>query len=135
MFGAFFVWLLSFFMEIALVCLIVYQLISLADLEFDYINPYDSAKRINSVVLPEFATQAFLSFFFLFTGHWFMFLLSVPYVCYNVRIYTQKQHFVDITEIFNMLNWEKKIRIVKLAYVIILFCLTLFWMIYSALED
>ncbi|XP_042510301.1 protein cornichon homolog 4-like [Macadamia integrifolia] len=135
MFGGFFSWLLFFFLLIALVCLIVYQLICLADLEFDYINPYDSARRINSVVLPEFVTQGVLSILFLITGHWVMFLLCVPYLYYNFRSYTQKQHFVDITEIFNMLNWEKKLRLFKLAYVIILLCLTLFWMIYSVLED
>ncbi|KAL4555068.1 hypothetical protein LXL04_037679 [Taraxacum kok-saghyz] len=40
-------WLLFFFIHIALLVVVVYQLICLADLEFDYINPYDSASRIN----------------------------------------------------------------------------------------
>ncbi|XP_043700055.1 protein cornichon homolog 4-like [Telopea speciosissima] len=128
-------WLLSFFLEIALVGIIVYQLMCLADLEFDYINPYDSTRRINSVVFPEFFTQGILSFLFLVTGHWFMFLLCVPYLYYNVRMYMQRQHLVDITEIFNMLNWEKKQRLVKLAYLVIFLFLTIFWLIYSVLED
>ncbi|XP_042500672.1 protein cornichon homolog 4-like [Macadamia integrifolia] len=133
--GVIFSWLLSFFLEIAIVCLIVYQLMCLADLEFDYINPYDSTRRINSVIFPEFVIQGVLSFLFLVTGHWFMFLLCVPYLCYNVRMYMRRQHLADITEIFNMLNWEKKQRLVKLAYLVIFLFLTIFWLIYSVLED
>ncbi|KAH6837757.1 Cornichon family protein [Perilla frutescens var. hirtella] len=105
------------------------------DLEFDYINPYDSASRINKVVLPEFITQGVLCFLFLVTGHWFMSLLCVPYLYYNVRLYLQKQHLVDVTEIFNLLNWEKKQRLFKLGYIILLLFMCLFWMIYNALED
>ncbi|CAI9784485.1 unnamed protein product [Fraxinus pennsylvanica] len=128
-------WLLFFFTLIALVVILVYQLMCLADLEFDYINPYDSASRINRVVLPEFITQGVLCSLFLVTGHWIMSLLSVPYLYYNVRLYMRRQHLVDVTEIFNLLNWEKKQRLFKLGYVILLLFMSLFWMIYNALED
>ncbi|KAL1559764.1 protein cornichon 4-like [Salvia divinorum] len=128
-------WLLFFFILIALLVMIVFQLMCLADLEFDYINPYDSASRINKVVLPEFITQGVLCFLFLVTGHWFMSLLCVPYLYYNVRLYLQRQHLVDVTEIFNLLNWEKKERLFKLGYIILLLFMCLFWMIYNALED
>jgi len=47
----------------------------LADLEFDYINPYDSASRINKMVLPEYITVGVLCGFYLVTGHWVMALL------------------------------------------------------------
>ncbi|XP_044476308.1 protein cornichon homolog 4-like [Mangifera indica] len=130
-----FVWLVSFFFVIALLILIVYQLMCLADLEFDYINPYDSSSRINQVILPEFITQGVLSVFFLITGHWIMTLFCAPYLYYNVRLYTQRQHLVDVTEIFNLLHWEKKQRLFKLAYLIVLLVLNIFWMIWCALED
>ncbi|KAI3918214.1 hypothetical protein MKX01_041534 [Papaver californicum] len=128
-------WLLSFFLLIALLALLVYQLMCLADLEFDYINPYDSAARINSVVIPEFIAQGVLAILFLLSGHWVMFLLSTPCLYYNVRLYMRKQHLVDVTEIFNLLNWEKKQRLVKLVYLVLVLFLTLFWLIYSVLED
>ncbi|XP_026411449.1 protein cornichon homolog 4-like [Papaver somniferum] len=128
-------WLLSFFLLIALLALLVYQLMCLADLEFDYINPYDSAARINSVVLPEFIAQGVLAILFLLSGHWVMFLLNIPCLYYNVRLYIGKQHLVDVTEIFNLLNWEKKQRLVKLVYLVLVLFLTLFWLIYSVLED
>ncbi|KAK3041029.1 hypothetical protein RJ639_026826 [Escallonia herrerae] len=133
--GDLFAWLLFFLILIALLVVIVYQLMCLADLEFDYINPYDSASRINKVVLPEFITQGVLCFLYLITGHWVMSLLGVPYLYYNVRLYMRRQHLLDVTEIFNQLNWEKKQRLFKLGYLIFLLFISLFWMIYSALED
>ncbi|KAL5541040.1 hypothetical protein UlMin_002407 [Ulmus minor] len=133
--GGLLVWLVSFFFLIALLIIIVFQLMCLADLEFDYINPYDSSKRINRVILPEFITQGVLCAFFLLTGHWFMSLLCGPYLYYNVRQYTRKQHLVDVTEIFNMLDKEKKRRLFKLFYLVFLLFLCIFWMILTALED
>lgn len=128
-------WLLFFFILIALLVMVVFQLMCLSDLEFDYINPYDSASRINGIVLPEFITQGVLCLLYLITGHWVMALLCVPYMYYNYRLYTRRQHLVDVTEIFNQLNWEKKQRLFKLGYIILLLFISLFWLIYSALED
>ncbi|KAK1384856.1 Cornichon [Heracleum sosnowskyi] len=128
-------WLLFFFILIGLLILVVYQLMCLADLEFDYINPYDSASRINQVILPEFITEGVLCFLYLVTGHWMMSLFCIPYLYYNVRLYMRRQHLIDVTEIFNQLDWEKKKRLFKLGYLVCLLFLSLFWLIYSALED
>ncbi|KAK8520871.1 hypothetical protein V6N12_004797 [Hibiscus sabdariffa] len=133
--GDLFIWLISFFVLISLLVLIVYQLMCLADLEFDYINPYDSSSRINKVVLPEFILQGLLCVFYLLTGHWVMSLLCAPYLYYNVRLYTQKKHLADVTEIFNTLPWEKKQRLFKLGYVVVLLFFSIFWMIWSTLDD
>lgn len=62
------------------------QLTCLADLESDYINPYDSASRINKVVLPEFIVQGVLCLLYLGTGHWIMALLCGPYLYHNVQL-------------------------------------------------
>ncbi|XP_058221817.1 protein cornichon homolog 4-like [Rhododendron vialii] len=133
--GSLFAWLLFFFFLIALLAMVVYQLMCLADLEFDYINPYDSASRINQMIMPEFITQGVLCLLYLITGHWFMSLLSVPYLYYNVTLYMRRKHLVDVTEIFNLLHWEKKQRLFKLGYLIFLLFISLFWMIWSALEE
>ncbi|KAL3619387.1 hypothetical protein CASFOL_036957 [Castilleja foliolosa] len=128
-------WLLFFIILISLIAVLVFQLMCLADLEFDYINPYDTASRINMVVLPEFIIQGFLCFLFMMTGHWIMALVSIPYLYYNVRLYVRGEHRVDVTEIFNLLSWEKKQRLFKLGYMVLLLFMSLFWMIYSALEE
>ncbi|MBA0881362.1 hypothetical protein Goshw_028295 [Gossypium schwendimanii] len=56
------------------------------------------------------------------------------YVCFGVVFpnfdvisYTRKQHLVDVTEIFNLLHWEKKKRLFKLAYVVVLLFFAVFW--------
>ncbi|KAG2681392.1 hypothetical protein I3760_11G142400 [Carya illinoinensis] len=133
--GDLFSWLFSFFFLIALLVLVVYQLMCLADLEFDYINPYDSSSRINRVILPEFISQGVLCLFYLATGHWCMSLFCVPYLYYNVRLYLRRQHLVDVTEIFNLLHREKKLRLFKLFHLIFLLFLSIFWMILTALDE
>ncbi|KQK19958.1 protein cornichon homolog 4 [Brachypodium distachyon] len=130
-----FVWLTAFFLVVALIVLVIFQLMCLADLEFDYINPFDSSSRINKVVMPEFVLQALLSALFLLSGHWAMFLLSAPMVYYNYTLYQRRQHLVDVTEIFNHLSREKKRRLFKIVGLIVLLFLSLFWMIWSVLLE
>ncbi|KAL6128896.1 hypothetical protein ACLB2K_072249 [Fragaria x ananassa] len=98
-------WLLSFFFILTLLCILGYQLVCLVDLEFDYINPYDSSSRINNTVLPEFIVQGVL--------------------------YMKGRHLVDVTEIYNQLSWEKKQRFFKIGYLLVLFILSLFWLLWS----
>ncbi|XP_059297109.1 probable protein cornichon homolog 2 [Lycium ferocissimum] len=107
-------------------CNCLLQLMCLADLEYDYVNPYDSAFRINRVVVPEFALQGALWFLHLVTGHWLMFLICLPYLYYNIKLY-RSLHLVDVIEIFNQLPWEKKIRLYKLGYLVILLAYSIFW--------
>ncbi|XP_031269719.1 protein cornichon homolog 4-like isoform X2 [Pistacia vera] len=132
--GDLFGWLLVFTLLISLLAILSYQLMCLTDLEVDYINPYDSAAQINMLVLPEFATQGILCIIYLITGHWFMFLLSLPYLHYNVGLYRRRQHLVDVTEIYSQLNGEKKQRLFKLCYLIILLVLCIFWLLWTVGE-
>ncbi|KAL9328640.1 hypothetical protein ACSQ67_003643 [Phaseolus vulgaris] len=129
-----FSWLISFFLLIILLILVTYQLMCLADLEFDYINPYDLSARINKVVLPEFVTQAVQCFFYLVTRHWIMALLCAPYLLHNIRMYRQRRHLIDVTEIFTLLPWEKKQRLAKFFYLVFTLFLSVFWMIYTSLD-
>ncbi|XP_052211263.1 protein cornichon homolog 4-like [Diospyros lotus] len=129
-----FAWLLSFFFVIGVLGIILFQLMCLVDLESDYVNPYDSASRINKAVMPEFITHGSLCLLHLITGHWFMFLICLPYSYYNFRLYSRKRHLVDVTEIFNQLPWEKKLRIFKLVYLVIVLCVSIFWMIWTIVE-
>ncbi|TKY65607.1 cornichon-like 4 [Spatholobus suberectus] len=114
-------WILTFVLILTLLCILGYQLILLVDLEFDYINPYDSTSRINLVVLPEFIMQGFFCFTNLIAGHWFIFFISLPCLYYNVRLYIKGEHLADVTEIYNKLNWEKKKRLFKVAYLVMVF--------------
>ncbi|KAL2348117.1 hypothetical protein Fmac_002117 [Flemingia macrophylla] len=130
-----FAWLISFFLLIVLLVLVTFQLMCLADLEFDYINPYDSSTRINRVVMPEFITQAVLFCFYLASRHWIMALFCIPCLLFNIRLYRRRMHLIDVTEIFNMLSWEKKHRLIKLFYLVFTLFLSVFWMIYTSLDQ
>lgn len=45
------------------------QLICLSDLEYDYINLYDSSSRINAMIIPEFVVQGALCKLLILTWH------------------------------------------------------------------
>ncbi|XP_077210023.1 cornichon family protein [Tasmannia lanceolata] len=125
-------WLFSFFVVIALLAIAVYQLICLTDLESDYINPYDSSARINAVVMPEIVIQGALSILFLLTWHWFMFLITAPLTYYHIRLYMKRKHLIDVTEIFSLLNGEKKLRLIKLVFYLILFFTVIYRLVAAA---
>ncbi|KAK1306677.1 hypothetical protein QJS10_CPA10g00156 [Acorus calamus] len=126
-------WLVAFVSVISLIALCVYQLICLSDLEFDYINPYDSSARINAVVFPEFAMQAALCAVFLLTWHWFPFLLMAPITYYHWRLICAAEAYLHVTEIFSVLNGEKKYRMIKIAFYISLFFIVIYRYVSSLL--
>ncbi|CAN0921433.1 Protein cornichon homolog 4 [Linum grandiflorum] len=130
-------WVFIFFFLVALICIISFELMSLSDLEFDYVNPYDSARRINLVVLPEYITHAALSLSFLLTGHWVLCLLSLPCLYFDLTLYLQRKHLVDVTEIYNYnrLHREKNRRLIKMAYILIMLVLSLFCLLWTVLDE
>ncbi|CAO2822174.1 unnamed protein product [Amaranthus hypochondriacus] len=79
-------WLIALISNIGLLVILIYQIICLSDLEADYLNPYESSTNINSMVLPEFGLQAAFCALFLFTGHWFMFLITLPVTIFHARL-------------------------------------------------
>lgn len=125
-------WVVCFLIILALVASTFYQIVILTDLEADYINIYDTASRINRIIVPEFAVQGVLCAFFLVTWHWLMFLITVPLTCYNVMLFWKRQHLFDVTEAFRFLNAEKKLRFVKLGFYLVVFAIITFRLVLSA---
>ncbi|KAL9683397.1 hypothetical protein QQ045_015219 [Rhodiola kirilowii] len=126
-----FLWLLSFFALLFVMSILGYQMLCLTDLELDNINAYESAGRINKTVKLEIIAQAVSCFLFLVSGRWAMFLLSVPCLYYNFRLYKMRKHFVDVTELYNQLEHERNRRLVKFGYLCILVAVSLFWVIWN----
>ncbi|XP_031396280.1 protein cornichon homolog 1 isoform X1 [Punica granatum] len=112
-----------------------YQVLILSDLEADYVNMYEAASQINRWILPEFVLQGVLTLLLLVTGHWIMFLISVPLTCYHVMLYIKKRHLIDVTEIFRVIGAEKKYRLVKLGLLSILFLCVIFRLVFSIFES
>ncbi|OIW11434.1 hypothetical protein TanjilG_26800 [Lupinus angustifolius] len=55
-----------------------------------------------------------------------MFLITLPLTCYHINLYVKRQHLVDVTEVFSVLNAEKKFRLAKLAFYLVLLIITIF---------
>ncbi|KAJ9548220.1 hypothetical protein OSB04_020763 [Centaurea solstitialis] len=98
-------------------------------------NPYDSSSRINAVVIPEMLLHGVCCALFLFTGHWFMFLLTLPITIYSTMLYSKKRHLIDVTEVFRFIDGEKKYRIAKLAFYLILFVLVIIRMVIAIVNN
>ncbi len=58
----------------------------LSDLEFDYINPFDTAKRINKVIELEFMIHTGMTVLLLLCRVWLIFLINVPLVYLHARL-------------------------------------------------
>ncbi|XAR68557.1 hypothetical protein NMG60_11003726 [Bertholletia excelsa] len=118
-------WVVFFLMNMCLIAFNLYQIVCLTDLEADYLNPYESSSKINTVVVPEFVLHGVFCALFLLTGHWFMFLLTLPVACYNAMLFVKGRHLIDVTEVFRHLNAEKKYRIIKLVFYMLLLILVI----------
>ncbi|GAB2212413.1 hypothetical protein Droror1_Dr00020375 [Drosera rotundifolia] len=49
-------------------------------------NSYESAEKINAIVVPEFIVQGLVCVVFSICGRWIMFLLSLPLACYHLSL-------------------------------------------------
>lgn len=127
-------WFLMSAINMALIASSFYQLLCLLDLESDDINPFEASSRINFWVEPEFLLQGLFCILLLVTGHWIMFLLAVPLVCYHVNLYMKRKHLIDVTEVFRNLNVEKKFRLAKLGFYVIFFVLVIFKLAMAGFE-
>ncbi|KAL1554615.1 protein cornichon 1-like [Salvia divinorum] len=120
-----FLWLIFSCMNLTLLGLNFYEFLGFSDLEADYLNPYELSSRINYVIVPEYLLHGALCILFLMTGHWIMFLLSLPTAYYNLKQYLSNKHLVDVTEVFKVVSTEKKARLIKLGFYVIFFGLVI----------
>ncbi|GAB2233238.1 hypothetical protein Droror1_Dr00002457 [Drosera rotundifolia] len=131
-------WLIIFVSHFLLLAVLVYQIICLSDLEADYMNPYESAEKINAIIVSEFIVQGLVCVVFLICGRWIMFLLSLPLACYHLGLYLKQEHLLDVTEIFRALSREKQLRFQKLGVYLFFFFITIVRLIiavYNSLVD
>jgi len=114
-----------------LIFVVVFVLISMSDLESDYINPVDMCNKVNNLVLPEYITQFVLTIVFLLTGNWIEFLLNLPLAIYHILGITKSKYYVDPTTIFNTLPEHKRKGLIKLGFYMICFFFYLYRLVYS----
>ncbi|XP_073781795.1 protein cornichon homolog 4 isoform X1 [Danio rerio] len=72
----------------ALIFLSVYFIITLSDLECDYINARACCSKLNKWVIPELIAQALPTVLMLVSMHWFVLLLNLPVAAWNIYRYS-----------------------------------------------
>ncbi|CCE82256.1 Piso0_001973 [Millerozyma farinosa CBS 7064] len=113
----------------------VFFTIMYSDLECDYINPIELCNKLNPWFIPEAGLHAVLSLLFLVNGYWFMFLLNLPLLAFNVRKFLNNNHLLDATEIFRTLSKHKKESFIKLGFHLLMFFFYLYRMIMALVAD
>mmetsp|Transcript_28580 Transcript_28580/g.39478 ORF Transcript_28580/g.39478 Transcript_28580/m.39478 type:complete len:163 (-) Transcript_28580:91-579(-) len=114
-------WLISFTVEAALLGLIMYALVALADLENDFINPFDSSSRVNKTIIPEMIFQILQFVLILVGSNWSLTIMHLPLLFWILKVYFRGGAYVDVTEIFSHLSREKKVRFIKLGFHLMMF--------------
>ncbi|XP_044504675.1 protein cornichon homolog 1-like isoform X1 [Mangifera indica] len=119
-------WLLMFVMNLAFIVSSFYQLLCLVDLEGDQMNPFEASASINFWVVKEFLLYGVFSVLLLVTGHWLIFLITLPLAGYHALLYMKRQHLIDVTEVFRNLKVEKNLRLFKLGFYVVFFVIVVF---------
>ncbi|XP_071161583.1 protein cornichon homolog 4-like isoform X1 [Mytilus edulis] len=126
--------------EGALLFLVVYFVITLSDLECDYLNATNCCDKLNKWVLVEAIAQCVLAVLLLLTGHWILFLMYAPVTAWLVYKLVNKPSgdigMYDPTEIHNrqQLKTYMKENLIKMGSHLIFFFIFLYWMTISLLN-
>lgn len=126
----------------ALLFLTVYVVITLSDLECDYLNAQQCCSKLNGWVVPEVIAQAILTVLLFFVNfHWILFGLNVPMVVWQVYKYLSVPDcnfgVYDPTEIHNRGNLKRHLRdsMIRLAFYLLFFFIYLYCMIIALLTS
>ncbi|CAH0561060.1 unnamed protein product [Brassicogethes aeneus] len=124
----------------AILFLFVYFVITISDLECDYLNAQQCCSRLNKWVMPKLIAHTFLTVILLFHGHWALFLCNVPMSCWMVyellKVPTGNMGVYDPTEIHNRGLLKRHMRdcMIYLGYYLLFFFIYLYCMILSLLK-
>lgn len=123
----------------ALLFLSVYIVITLSDLECDYLNAHQCCKKLNRWVVPEIISYSILVILLLPTWHWVLFLLNLPMFGWLLHKYysipSGNLGLYDATEIHNQGNLRRHMRdsLIRLAFHLVFFFIYLYCMIIALL--
>nr|XP_009935675.1 PREDICTED: protein cornichon homolog 4 [Opisthocomus hoazin] len=120
---------------------LVFQIITLSDLECDYINARSCCSKLNKWVVPEVIGHAVVTVLMLISLHWFIFLLNLPVATWNIYRYIMvpsgNMGVFDPTEIHNrgQLKSHMKEAMIKLGFHLLCFFMYLYSMILALIND
>lgn len=129
--------MLSLIGDSSLLLLGVYYVITLSDLECDYINAAKCCERLNYWFLPDVIGHICVAVALLFTWHIWLFLLNLPILFWLINRVLSKPSgdigFYDPTEIHNRHNLKAYMKhsMIKLGFHLVMFFIYLYCLILS----
>lgn len=139
-FGETFLLALSLFISGCTLFLLVYYIITLSDLECDYLNAQECCERLNYWLLPKYLGNSIITFLLAFHGHVILFLLNLP-----MFIWSSFEYFAvpqgnlgayDPAEIHNRGQLRRHMRhvVISIGYYLIIFFIYLYCFILAILK-
>lgn len=129
------VWIAALIMQSALLGRNMFAIMSLSDLENDFINPFDLCSRLNRFVGAEYAVQGALTLALLLSGNWFVGAAHVALLGYMVHLWAGNLVYVDTTEAFRQLPRQKRQKLVLLGTHTALFMVVVYRLIEAAIHS
>lgn len=124
----------------AILFLLVYFIITLSDLECDYLNAQECCAKLNYWLLPKYIAQSFITFLLVLHGQVLLFILNVPMFAWltfeNFTIPRGNLGVYDPAEILNRGQLKKHLRdvMIYVGYYLIFFFIYLYCFILSLLK-
>ncbi|KAK5643295.1 hypothetical protein RI129_007140 [Pyrocoelia pectoralis] len=125
----------------AILFLLIYFVITLSDLECDYLNAQQCCSKLNPWVAPKLIAHTFIVIFIGLQGHWLLFIINLPMIAWltneMVNIPRGNIGLYDPTEIHNRGQLKRHMRdcMIYVGYYLIFFFIYLYCMIVSLLKD
>lgn len=124
----------------AILFLLVYYIITLSDLECDYLNAQECCEKLNYWLLPKFIAHSFITFLLLLHGQVTLFLLNLPmFIWLTYEYFTIPRGNLgayDPAEIHNRGQLKKHLRdvMIYIGYYLIFFFIYLYCFILALLK-
>ncbi|XP_028171304.1 protein cornichon homolog 4 [Ostrinia furnacalis] len=124
----------------AILFLLVYYIITLSDLECDYLNAQECCEKLNYWLLPKYIAHSFITFLLLLHGQLVLFLINLPmFIWLTFEYLTIPQGNLgayDPAEIHNRGNLKKHLRdvMIYIGYYLIFFFIYLYCFILALLK-
>ncbi|XP_075225664.1 cornichon-like protein isoform X2 [Lycorma delicatula] len=121
--------------------LIVYFIITLSDLECDYLNAQQCCSKLNFWILPKFIAHLALLVLFILYGFWYLAIGNLPIVLWlgyeYFRVPSGNTGVYDPTEIHNRGQLRRHMRdcMIYLGWYLLSFFVYLYCMIIAILKD
>lgn len=124
----------------AILFLLVYYIITLSDLECDYLNAQECCDKLNYWLLPKYIAQSVVSFLLLLHGELLLFVVNLPLCIWlTFEYFTVPQGNLgkyDPAEIHNRGQLKKHLRdvMIHIGYYLIFFFIYLYCFILALLK-